>query len=63
MTKCRKEMSKLFFENYRYDMVKCRRNVSFEGMDTECSTGKNDRFDYCEEYLRSTSNKILSWQC
>ena len=56
-------MSKIFFENYRYDMVKFRRNVSFEEMDTERSTGKNDRFDYCEEYLRSISNKILSWQC
>ena len=30
--------------NYHYDMVKCRRNVDFEEMDTEPSTGKNDGF-------------------
>ena len=43
-------------------MVKCRRNVNFEEMDTERSTGKMMDFDYCEEYLRSISNKILLWQ-
>ena len=38
--------------------------MNFEEMDTEPLTGKNDEFmDYCEEYLRSISNKILSWQC
>ena len=26
------------------DMVKCRRNVNFEEMDTERSTGKNNEF-------------------
>ena len=40
-----KEMSKLFSCDYnRYDMVKCRRNVNFEDIDTESSTGKNDEF-------------------
>ena len=34
----RKEMSKLF------DMVKCHRNVNFEEIDTERSTGKNEEF-------------------
>ena len=43
------------------DMVKCRRNVNFEEMDTERSTGEIMDFDYCEEYLRSLSNKILLW--
>ena len=43
--------------------VKCCRNADFEKMDTECSTGKIMDFEYCEEYLRSTSNKILLWQC
>ena len=27
-----------------YDMMKCRRNVNFEEIDTEPSTGKNDGF-------------------
>ena len=44
-------------------MVKCSRNMNFEEMDTELSTGKMMDFDYCEEYLRSISNKILLWQC
>ena len=40
-----KEMSKLLFQNYHYHgMVKCCRNVDFEEMVTECSTGKNYRF-------------------
>ena len=53
-----KKMSKLF----SYDgVVKCRRNLNFEKMDTASYTGKNDGDD--EEYLRSTSNKILLWQC
>ena len=43
--------------------VKCYRNVDFEEIDTECSTGKIMDFEYCEEYLKSTSNKILLWQC
>ena len=37
-------------------------NVNFEKMDTERLTGKEMMdFDYCKEYLRSTSN-ILLWQ-
>ena len=43
-------------------MVKCRRNVNLEEMDTELasSTGKKKMdFEYFEEYSRSTSNKIL----
>ena len=45
------------------DMVKCRGNVNFEEMDTQRLTGKMMEFDNCEEYLRSISKKILSWQC
>ena len=57
-------MSTLFSCAYdRYDIVKCRRNMNFEEMDTEPSIGKKDGFYYCEEYLRSISNKILLWQC
>ena len=40
-------MSHLFSYNYlttHYSMVKCCRNVKFEEIDTEHSTGKNDRF-------------------
>ena len=37
-------MSKLFFQNYHYDMVKCRPNVNFKEMNTECSKGKNNGF-------------------
>ena len=37
-----KEMANFFFQNY--DMVKCRRNVNFEEMDTERSTRKNEGF-------------------
>ena len=39
-------MSKLFLCDYNTTngMVKCRRNVNFEEMDTERSTGKNDAF-------------------
>ena len=42
----RKEMPFFFLKlSLRYDdMVKCRRNVNFEEMDTEHSTGKNDKF-------------------
>ena len=41
-------------------MVKCRRNVNFEDIGIlEPSTGKMVDFYYCEEYLRSISNKIL----
>ena len=36
-------MSKLFSCDYdHYDMVKSRRNVNFEGMESEPSKGKND---------------------
>ena len=37
---------------------KSRRNVYWVS-----STGKNMDFEFCEEYLRSASNKILLWQC
>ena len=37
-------MSKLFFQDFYYDIVKYRRNMNFEEMDTEGSTGKNGRF-------------------
>ena len=54
----KKKMSKLF----SYDgVVKCRRNLNFEKMDTASYTGKMIGFD--EEYLRSASNKILLRQC
>ena len=58
-------MSKLFFQNYHYHYgkMKCFRNEDFEEIDTECSTEKMVHFEYCEEYLRSTPNKILLWQC
>ena len=56
-------MPKLFFQHYHYDIVKSRRNVNFEEIDTKRSTGKMMDFGYCEEYLRSISNKILLWQC
>ena len=47
-----KEMSKLFSLDHDVyssflaakDMVKCRRNVNFEEMDTQLSTGKRDGF-------------------
>ena len=56
-------MLKLFSCDYDYyNIMKCRRNMNFEEMDTEPSTGKNDGFCYFEEYLRSIPNKILSWQ-
>ena len=42
-----------------YNIVKCCRNVNFEEIDTEPSAEKMMDFDYCEEYLRSISNKIL----
>ena len=51
-------MVKLHKKNFSYDdVVKCRRNLNFEKMATEKMVG----FD--EEYLRSTSKKILLWQC
>ena len=51
-----KKMSRLF----SYDnVVKCRRNLNFEKIDTTSYIG----FDYYEEYLSSTSNKILLRQC
>ena len=38
-------MSKSFSCDYdHYDVVKCRRNITFEEMNTELSTGKNDGF-------------------
>ena len=53
-----KKISKLF----SYDgVVNCRRNLNFEKM--RLPQEKVMGFDYCEEYLRSTLNKILLWQC
>ena len=40
-------------------MVKCGRNVNFEEMHTDLSTEKMMDSEYCEEYLRNISNKIL----
>ena len=38
--------------------------MNFEEVDTEPSKKKkNMAFDYCEEYLRSISNKTLLWKC
>ena len=52
MVKSHTKMSKLF----SYDgVVKCRRNLNFEKMDTASYTGKMMEFGV--EYLRSTSNK------
>ena len=54
-----KKMSKLFSYD---DVLKCRRNLNFEKKDIALTQEKMMGFDYCEEYLRSTSNKILLWQ-
>ena len=35
--------------------------MNFEEMDSEPSSGKIMGSDYCEEYLKSISNKILLW--
>ena len=59
-----KKMSKLFSCSYdHYDVAKYRRNLNFEKMNTAAYTGKNDGFWLFEEYVRSTSNKILFRQC
>ena len=58
-----KKMSNLF----SYDgVVKCRRNLNFEKMDTASYRVTQEKmmgFDYCEENLRRTSNKILLRLC
>ena len=60
----RKKMSKLFsYDYHHYDVVKCRRNLNFEKKDTAPYTGKMKGFDYCDEYVWSTSKKILLKQC
>ena len=42
-------MSKLFSSDYdNYDIMKCRRNINFEKMYTEPSTGKIMGFHYCD---------------
>ena len=57
-----KKMSKLF----SYDgVVKCRQNLNFEKMDTAWSIlrlTQEKMMGFDEEYLRSTSNKILLQQ-
>ena len=50
-------------KNVLAEWMKCHWNVNFEQIDTEPSGKKMMDFDYCEEYLRSISNKILLWQC
>ena len=53
-------------QNYFRSMVKCRRNVSYEEIDTErFQQGEmmEADFDYCEENLRSLSNTILLLHC
>ena len=50
------KLSKLFscdYLNTHLSTVKSHRSVNFEEIDIETSTGKNDGFDYCEEYLRN----------
>ena len=48
-------MPKVFSCNYGdYNIVKCCQNTNFEEVSTK---KKMMRFDYCEEYLRSISNK------
>ena len=53
--------NKFFSCDYdHYNIVKFRRNVNFEVMDTGTSTQQKMKdFDYCEEHLRSISNKIF----
>ena len=53
-------------QNYFRSMAKCRRNVSYEEIDTErFQQGEMMEvdFDYCEENLRSLSNTILLLHC
>ena len=59
-----KKMSKLISYDYdHYDVVNCHWLWILKrwilGLTQEKMTG----FDYCEEYVRSTSNKILLRQC
>ena len=45
-------MTKLFSCDYdHYDNAKCRRNVNFEEMDTELSTGESNRFSLLGEIV------------
>ena len=60
----RKKMSKLFpCDDDHCDMVKCRRNVNLKGLILSLQQEKMVNSDYCVEYLRSISNKILLWHC
>ena len=43
-------------------MVKSCRNMNFDWI-VILQQEKLMRFDYCEKYLRSISNKMLLWQC
>ena len=58
-------MSKSFSLHYvhYYDMVKCHQNMNSEEMGIELQQEKMIDFDYCNDYLRSISSKILLWQC
>ena len=55
-------MSKLFSYDH-YDVVKCRRNLNFEKMDTAPYTGKNDEFllfcGMCKEYIKQNIIKAV----
>ena len=55
-----KKMSKLFSYD---DVVKCRRNLNFEKMDTAPCTGKNDGFwllwGICKEYIKQNIIKTV----
>ena len=46
-----------------YDVVKCRRNLNFEKMDTAPCTGKNDGFwllwGICKEYIKQNIIKAV----
>ena len=47
-----KKMSKLLSYDYdHYDVVKCRRNLNFENMDTVPYTGK---MGICKEYIKQS---------
>ena len=48
---------------YHYDVVKCRRNLNFEKMDTAPCAGKNGGFlllwGICKEYIKQNIIKVV----
>ena len=59
-----KKMSKLFSYDYdHYDVAKCRWNLVLKRWILRFTQEKMMGFDYCVEYLRNPSNKILLRQC